>query len=310
MPMSLPKTSEQALYIYVSESLQEALNALKNDARLKSAKKAPRMTYRKLMRRMLEEVSASDKLAEAIRAYYLDHTSSLADSNQTIKIRICQDEETRSLASELAFRICGTGSMSEVCRLIIRYYVDHSTVHGLISSLKEEPNKTVVPADRSDAVVFPFVDASYLSLMRDRKGIDDKDDEVVYIATSFNLDTETVDLLAELVKTMHVKYLALTTHLIEQYLADDKRFKILRESDVLLEAPPSSKSIVVKRFNFTTETNSLLEDLCLNILASSNKSAMIRALIKVEAELQGIRGKRAKRQRGRTSKRKRTARGK
>jgi hypothetical protein len=66
----------------------------------------------------------------------------------------------------------------------------------------------------------------------------------------------------------------------------------------------------VKRFNFTTETNSLLEDLCLNILASSNKSAMIRALIKVEAELQGIRGKRAKRQRGRTSKRKRTARGK
>jgi hypothetical protein len=29
-----------------------------------------------------------------------------------------------------------------------------------------------------------------------------------------------------------------------------------------------------------------------NVLASSNKSAMIRALIKVEAGLQGIRGKR------------------
>jgi hypothetical protein len=58
-----------------------------------------------------------------------------------------------------------------------------------------------------------------------------------------------------------------------------------------LEDPPSSKSIVVKRFNFTKETNALLEDLCVNVLASSNKSAMIRALIKVEAELQGIRGK-------------------
>jgi hypothetical protein len=35
----------------------------------------------------------------------------------------------------------------------------------------------------------------------------------------------------------------------------------------------------------------LLEALCENVLASSNKSAMIRALIKVEAELQGLRGK-------------------
>src|ERR1035438_5468497 len=198
MPMSLPKTSEQALYIYVSERLQEALNALKNDARLKSAKKAPRMTYRKLMRRMLEEVSASDKLAEAIRAYYLDHTSSLADSNQTIKIRICQDEETRSLASELAFRICGTGSMSEVCRLIIRYYVDHSTVHGLLSSLKAEPSKIAGAADQAAAMVVPFVDDSYIELMRERKGLVDKGEEVKYIATSFNLDTETVDLLAQL----------------------------------------------------------------------------------------------------------------
>ena len=34
------------------------------------------------------------------------------------------------------------------------------------------------------------------------------------------------------------------------------------------------------------------KNLCVNVLASSNKSAMIRALIKVEAELQGIRGKR------------------
>ena len=289
MPMPPPKTSEQALYIYVSESLRNALNSLKNDSRLKSAKKTPRMTYRKLMRRMLEEVSANEKLEEAIRSYFLDHSSSLADSNQTIKIRICQDEETRALASALAFRICGTGSMSEVCRLIIRYYVDHSLARGLVSSLKAESNTIAVATDQPEVMAVPFINSSYVALMRERKGLTDQDGEVEYITTSFNLDIETVDLIAELVKRMHVKYLALTSQLIEQYLADSKRFKILRDSDVLLEDPPSSNSIVVKRFNFTTETNALLEDLCINILASSNKSAMIRALIKVEAELQGLR---------------------
>ena len=85
--MPPPKTSEQALYFYVSESLRKALNSLKADSRLKSANKAPRMTYRKLMRRMIEEVSASEKLETAIRSYFLDHNSRPADSNQTIKIR-------------------------------------------------------------------------------------------------------------------------------------------------------------------------------------------------------------------------------
>jgi hypothetical protein len=163
-------------------------------------------------------------------------------------------------------------------------------VHGLVSSLKAESNKIVVAADQAKAMVVPFVEFPRISLMR--RGYGDQREKTNYIATSFNLDTETVDLLAELVLRMQVKSLALTSQLIEQYLADDIRFKTLRDSDVLLEDPPSSKSIVVKRFNFTKETNALLEDLCVNVLASSNKSAMIRALIKVEAGLQGIRGKR------------------
>jgi hypothetical protein len=275
--MPSPKTSEQALYIYVSESLRNSLTSLKTKSKL---------TYRKLTRRMIEEVSANERLEEAIRSYLLDHMS--ADSNQTIKIRICQDDETLALASALAFRICGTGSISEVCRVIIRYYVDHALVHGLMSSLKAAPKKVVAVADKSPSTIVQFVDRSLAKKKSNARGADEG---VEYIATSFNLDTETVDLLAELVKTMHVKYLALMSELIEQYMADDVRYKILSESDVLLEDPPSTKSIVVKRFNFTTEVNALLEALCENVLASSNKSAMIRALIKAEAELQGLRGK-------------------
>ena len=275
--MPSPKTSEQALYIYVSESLRNSLTSLKTKSKL---------TYRKLTRRMIEEVSANERLEEAIRSYLLDHMS--ADSNQTIKIRICQDDETLALASALAFRICGTGSISEVCRVIIRYYVDHALVHGLMYSLKAAPKKVVAVADKSPSTIVQFVDRSLAKKKSNARGADEG---VEYIATSFNLDTETVDLLAELVKTMHIKYLALMSELIEQYMADDVRYKILSESDVLLEDPPSTKSIVVKRFNFTTEVNALLEALCENVLASSNKSAMIRALIKAEAELQGLRGK-------------------
>jgi hypothetical protein len=283
--MPSPKTTEQALYIYVSDGLRKNLKSLKADSGL---------TYRKLTRRMIEEVSANERLEEAIRSYFLDHNSNWEDSNQTIKIKISQDDETLALASALAFRICGTGSISEVCRLIIRYYVDHALVRGLLSSLSAEPKNIVPAADRLPSMVVPFVDRS---IVMGKRADGDQTEEIEYIATSFNLDIETVDLLAELVKTTHVKYLALMSQLIEQYLADDARFKILSESDVLLEDPPSSESIVVKRFNFTTDIDALLEYLCENVLASKNKSAMIRTLIKVEAELQGLRGKNKRRPR-------------
>jgi uncharacterized phage-like protein YoqJ len=276
------KTSEQALYIYVDDNLRDGLKALKDDSGL---------SYRKLTRRMIEETYANELLEEAIRSYFLDHSSSWSDSNQIKKIRVCQDSDTLALASALAFRICGTGSISEVCRLMIRYYVDHSLVEGLMSTLQEEPKKLRAAAQKmAPAVVsVPFVPTTVLKDLRVKRIEENPDDENKYVTTSFNLDIETVDLLAELVKTMRVKYLALTSQLIEQYLADDARYKLLSESDVLLEDPPMSKTIVVKRFNFTPEADALLEYLCEKVLADDNKSAMIRALIKVEAELQGLR---------------------
>ena len=290
------KTSEQALYIYVNDDLRDGLKSLKFQYRL---------NYRKLTRRMIEEVSANDLLEEAIRSYFLERSSSWTDSNKISKIRVHQNDETLALASALAFRICGTGSISEVCRLIIRYYVDHSRVRGLMSTLQEAPKKIVAAAEMAATAVVPFVPRVARTKIED--GAAEKETE--YIATSFNLDVETVGLLASLVKTMRVKYLELVSQLIEQYLADDARFKILSESDVLLEDPPRSESIVMKRFNFTTDIDALLEYLCETVLASTNKSAMIRALIKVEAELQGLREKpqsKRRRRRGRSTPRQRT----
>jgi len=291
-----PKTSEQALYIYVKPDLRDSLKSLKDQSGL---------TYRKLTRRMIEEVSAHELLEEAIRSYFLNRSSGWTDSSPIKKVRVAADDETLALASALAFRICGTGSISEVCRLIIRYYVDHSLVDGLMSTLQEAPKKIVAAAEMAATAVVPFVPRAAITKIDD--GAAEKETE--YIATSFNLDVETVDLLASLVKTMRVKYLELVSQLIEQYLADDARFKILSESDVLLEDPPSSESLVMKRFNFTTDIDALLEYLCETVLASTNKSAMIRALIKVEAELQGLREKpqsKRRRRRGRSTPSQRT----
>ena len=291
-----PKTSEQALYIYVKPDLRDSLKSLKDQSGL---------TYRKLTRRMIEEVSAHELLEEAIRSYFLNRSSGWTDSSPIKKVRVAADDETLALASALAFRICGTGSISEVCRLIIRYYVDHSLVDGLMSTLQEAPKKIVAAAEMAATAVVPFVPRVARTKIED--GAAEKETE--YIATSFNLDVETVGLLASLVKTMRVKYLELVSQLIEQYLADDARFKILSESDVLLEDPPRSESIVMKRFNFTTDIDALLEYLCETVLASTNKSAMIRALIKVEAELQGLREKpqsKRRRRRGRSTPSQRT----
>ena len=138
------KTSEQALYIYVNDDLRDGLKSLKYQSRL---------NYRKLTRRMIEEVSANDLLEEAIRSYFLDRSPSWTDSNKINKIRVHQNDETLALASALAFRICGTGSISEVCRLIIRYYVDHSRVGGLMSTLQEAPKKIVAAAEMAATAV-------------------------------------------------------------------------------------------------------------------------------------------------------------
>ena len=176
---------------------------------------------------MIEEVSANERLEEAIRSYLLDHICR-ADRNQTIKIRICQDEETLALASALAFRICGH---RQHFRGVPR---NHSLLcrsracprpNVLIESCAQR--KVVAVADRVPAsTIVQFVDS--LSQRKKKSNASRcRDEGVEYIATSFNLDTETVDLLAELVKTMHVKYLALMSELIEQYMADDVRYKIL-----------------------------------------------------------------------------------
>jgi predicted DNA-binding protein len=271
--MPSPKTRPPDLSIYSSsDDLRNSLKSLR--------KKSGLLTYQTLMRRMIEHVSVDEHLEEAIRAYYVANSPRWINGKNPITIRFRLDEDTLDLARALAFRICAKGSLSEVGRVIVRYYASHTRVPGLISSLQEEPKNNIAAAERVQPAIIPFEP-------RKKK----KEEEVVYKATSFNLDTETAKLLAELVQTTHTKSMALVSQLIEEYLADDDRFTVLRHSDALLEEHPASKDIVLKRFNFTERINDLLLDLTKKVLFNKNKSAMLRALIKVEAELQGLRWK-------------------
>jgi hypothetical protein len=278
---SRKKAKYFALYIYTNN----------NDLRdtLKSLKDVTGLTYCKLMRRMIEEVSANERLAAAVQSYYLQNNSAWVDNNDRTTIRISLDQETLDLASSLAFRICGTGSISEVGRVIVRYYADHAANVALFSRLAEAPKKTIGAA--APAMVVPFVTIPVKRQRRKMQSSHPKD-KVEYKKTVYNLDIESVDLLGQMVTKMRLKYLALVSLLIEQYNADKTRFQTLLNSNVLLEDPPHATELVAKRFNFTEEIDGLLDYLCENIPVSDNRSALIRALIKVEAELQGLRGRR------------------
>ena len=285
--MPSPKAKHYALYIYSNhDDLRGKLEALRDHSGL---------TFRTLTRRMFEEVHAQPRLEEAIRSEFLQNGSDPIDGNRPRTIRIAHDEETLALASALAFRICGSGSVSEVSRLIVRYYAAHASVDGsLVSSLQIEPKKIAV-GDSAPNPAVPFLTPP-TKLARNKPG-DPESEKTKYIATSYNLDIESVELLDGMVPRMHLKPLALVSQLIEQYIADDLRYKVLTESDVVVEPAPRSQDIVVKRFNFTDEVSAQLSYLCKKVLFSKNKSAMIRILIKVEAELQELRGKNRRRRR-------------
>jgi hypothetical protein len=285
--MPSPKAKHYALYIYSNhDDLRGKLEALRDHYGL---------TFRNLTRRMFEEVHAQPRLEEAIRSEFLQNGSDPIDGNRPRTIRIAHDEETLALASALAFRICGSGSVSEVSRLIVRYYAAHASADGSLVSSQQIKSKKNAAGGSTPNPAVPFLSPPPKQT-RNRPG-DPESKKTKYVATSYNLDVESVDLLTAMVPRLHLKPLALVSQLIEQYIADDLRYKVLTNSDVLVEAPPLSEDIVVKRFNFTDEVRAQLSYLCKKVLFSKNKSAMIRILIKVEAELQELRGKNRRRRR-------------
>jgi hypothetical protein len=112
---------EYDISIYSNNNdLSDALKALKEESGRK--KNSKRLTYRKLLRQMIEEVSASDRLREKVVDYYNTYGATWADDGERTEVRITLGEPTFHLATALAFQLCGTGKLSELGRLLIRFY--------------------------------------------------------------------------------------------------------------------------------------------------------------------------------------------
>jgi hypothetical protein len=270
MPQELSQDREHlsAVYIYSNNNELEEL--------LKSLKESSGLTYRKLLRQMIEEVSASERLRKKVQAHYNSFGATWTDDGARKVIRISEDEKTVALGSALAFQLCGNGSLSELARLLIRFYAAEGVAVGeSVTSTPDSKAPDNQPASPKNNVVS----------IRPHSSL--QNDGEPKIATSFTLDVETVALLGMLVQNMQMKNNELVSFLIEKYAANEELLDQLRRSPAWA-AQIAAVNTVIKRFNFSAQIESLLTYISYKAIGASNKSAMIRALIRIEADLQDL----------------------
>jgi hypothetical protein len=266
----MPQEREQhlsAVYIYSNNNEFQEL--------LKTLKERTGLTYRKLLRQMIEEVSASERLRKKVQAHYNSFGATWTDEGARKLIRISQDEKTIALASALAFQLCGNGSLSELVRLLIRFYAAEGVTVGKYITSTQDPKAL---ADQ------PISPKNNVVSIRQHSSQGEGEPK---IATSLTLDVETVALLGMLVQSMQMKNNELVSFLIEKYAANDDLLDQLRQSPAWA-AQIAAVNTVIKRFNFSETIESLLTYISYKAIGASNKSAMIRALIRIEADLQGL----------------------
>jgi hypothetical protein len=229
---------------------------------------------------MIEEVSASKQLRKKVQAHYNSFGATWRDEGARKLVRISQDEKTIALASALAFQLCGNGSLSELVRLLVRFYAAEGVPVGKYVTSTQDPEAL------ADDPISPKNNVVSIRQHSSQEG--EEETKETKIPSSFTLDVETVALLGMLVQSMQMKNNELVSFLIEKYAAANEDLL-----DQLCQSPAWAAQIaavntVIKRFNFSETIESLLTDISFTTIGASNKSAMIRALIRIEADLRGL----------------------
>jgi hypothetical protein len=273
MPQMLQEREPHLSAIYIYSNNREFLKLLG------TLKKRTGLTYRKLLRQMIEEVSASELLREKVQAHYDSFGATWKDEGAKKRklVRISQDEKTIALASDLAFQLCN-GSLSELVRLLIRFYAAEGVTVGEYISSTQDPKAL---ADE------PISPKNNVVSIRQHSSEGEDEPKEPKIPSSFTLDVETVALLGMLVQSMQMKSQELVSFLIEKYAANDDLLEELCQAPAWA-AQIAAVNTVIKRFNFSETIESLLSDISYATIGASNKSAMIRALIRIEADLRGL----------------------
>jgi hypothetical protein len=270
----MPQEREQhlsAVYIYSNNNEFQEL--------LKTLKERTGLTYRKLLRQMIEEVSASKQLRKKVQAHYNSFGATWRDEGARKLVRISQDEKTIALASALAFQLCGNGSLSELVRLLVRFYAAEGVPVGKYVTSTQDPEAL------ADDPISPKNNVVSIRQHSSQEG--EEETKETKIPSSFTLDVETVALLGMLVQSMQMKNNELVSFLIEKYAANEDLLDQLCQSPAWA-AQIAAVNTVIKRFNFSETIESLLTDISFTTIGASNKSAMIRALIRIEADLRGL----------------------
>jgi hypothetical protein len=271
MPSERKREYDISIYSH-NDDLSDVLKALKEESGL---------TYRKLLRQMIEEVSASERLRKKVLDYYNTYAATWTDGGERTVVRITLDEPTFALATALAFQLCGNGKLSELGRLLIRFYEAEGDSVGKYVKSTDRISLEVVQASlpkRSNVVSIRS---------HGKKGVGEPETPSKK-PTSVTLDEETVSLLGMLVQKMHMKNNELVSHLVEKYAANEHKLKELHKSPAW-EAQISAVNTVIKRFNFSEQIVHLLTSVSFRAIGTKNKSALIRAFIRIEADLRELR---------------------
>jgi len=112
--MQASTTNLTAIYVYSNNNNVKTL--------LQKLKTKSGLPYCKMLRQMIWDLSASDRLRRRVKSHFEKWGANWNPAGSPNHIRIRQDHETISLASVLSFQICGSGNLSEFARLLFRFY--------------------------------------------------------------------------------------------------------------------------------------------------------------------------------------------
>jgi hypothetical protein len=244
-----------AIYIYTNTSfMKRKLDALKKD---KGA------SVRAIVTEWIETAAASPRLQQKLRTFYQKNIEMWSDTGYRQIIRVESDLDTLAVASSLAFTVCRTGSMSELCQILINYHFEKS---GL-------PTPKAAPAKRTGKRTAKIAERSQV--------------EDTHVRTSFTMDKESEDLLRELVLLRQKKAGELVSDLIVTYASSGQKLKKLIHYPEWNQQN-AVRNTRIKRFNLQKPVAGMLDLLCRRSAGGINRSAMVRVLIRLCAHEPGL----------------------
>jgi hypothetical protein len=226
---------------------------------------------------MIEEVGSSDRLQNKVLAF-LDRTEGFwidSGKRKDFYITCGIEEDVRSLAETMAFALLGHGSLSELCRLLVRFY-------AVRNKLIEEPTRPPRASKKSQVKLKAenkVISISDKTAQSTRAKLARK--VPTDMSVSFTIDKQTNEYIKRLVQSMEKKRMSVLRTIIEDAGMNEGKMKALQTfyNKEWSTRPPQGKVSLYARFNYSPQVDALLLYLSKRVTGKENKSRMIRVLV-------------------------------